>query len=369
MSLLYWKDKIYVSKGTTIGFLIFGSALAFILINDYLRFVILTERILAMICGLSLITFLLGFILDQLITRDFNFWAFGALVSFIGVAVFFSPVILYGLGSSDLPIWFLLVIIGILLIIFGYGIEATEINKKFAKILLSMFELVKSYNWKALPGKFLYLNYFLIRSLMIYVATGLKNLKELLTKAFSEIYIFLKKSLKRIYDLITDLPRIFYKTIESFIQFSIWLIIPSSIVIGLSFTTPMDLGFISLIIVAIIYFSTLFIYKNKEQVANFVSHTSEITYGTYLYTNRKYVSLKQKLGIYKCSNCNSKISLTSEKCDTCEIDLTSCMICKLPIQTGSSKHNCEQCQNAFHENHYTQWIRINKVCPVCRIKV
>ncbi|MHA2337960.1 MAG: hypothetical protein ACXACX_11680 [Candidatus Hodarchaeales archaeon] len=369
MSLLYWKDKIYVSKGTTIGFFIFGTALTLILVNDYLKILILTERILAMICGLSLIVFLLGFILDQLISRDFNFWAFGALVSFIGVAVFFTPVILYGLGSSDLPLWFLLVIIGILLTIFGYGIEATEINKKFAKILLSMSELVKSYDWKALPSKFLYLNYFLVKSLMIYIVTGLKNLKELLAKALSGILNFLKKSLKIIFNLILDLPRIFYKTVESFIQFSIWLMIPSSIVIGLNFSTPMDLGFISLILVAIIYFSTLFIYKNREQVANFVLHTSEITYETYLSTNRKYISLKQKLGIYKCSNCNSKISLTSDKCDNCEIDLTSCMICKLPIQTGSSKHNCEQCQNAFHENHYKQWIKINKVCPVCRVQI
>ncbi|OLS18463.1 MAG: hypothetical protein HeimC3_49330 [Candidatus Heimdallarchaeota archaeon LC_3] len=369
MSNIYWKDKIFVSKGTITGFIIFGLVLLFIVINELLALIQVTERVIAMLSGISLILFMLGFIIDQLMSSNFNFWAFGALVSFLGITFFFSPVILYGLGDDDLILWIILVLFGIFLVIFGYGIEATEINKKFAKALISLWNSIKSYDWKGIPVTVLYLVFFFVSGFILYIFKGLKNLRKITIESFNKLFVFLKKSLIRVYELITDLPRMIVKTFESLYKLSPWFIIPASIIIGLKFSAPSDVGFISLIFVAFIYFSTIFVYKKREQISIITEQISSLTFNGLLETKKKVALVKQKLGIYKCPQCFSKIILTSKTCSNCNTDLKVCSICKLPIQNNNMISNCKECSHSFHQNHYDQWIRLNKVCPVCRVSI
>ena len=240
MSNIYWNKKLFVSKGTYVGFAIFGVTIFIILINDYFHLIPTSERVSAMFAGISVILFLLGFIIDQLVVRNFNFWAFGAVVSFLGVAIFFSPVILYGIGSNDHGLWILCVIIGIILVIFGYGIEATELNKRFANKLQVLIELIKNYKWKQLPTKIISLVGFFIRSLAVYIFSGFRNFKTLVVKGVNSIYNFIKTSLEKIISLLMDLPRIISKTLHSLFEISFWFIVPSTIVIGLIFSSVVE---------------------------------------------------------------------------------------------------------------------------------
>ena len=369
MSDTYWKGKIYVSKGTITGFIIFAIVLTIIMINEFLMLFQVTERVIAMFSGISLIIFLLGFIFDQLITRNFNFWAFGAIVSFLGITFFFFPVILYGFGNNDLVTWIILVVFGVLLVIFGYGIEATELNKKFAKRLILLWNSIKSYDWKSIPGAVLNLVFFFVNSLLTYMVKGIRNLRKIVMDSINKLFLFIKGSLKRIYELVIDLPRMMIKTIESLYKLSPWFIIPASIIIGLKFSSPTDLGFLSLLTVAFIYFSTLFVYKKRDQISILSEQISSLTFSGLIETEKKVALIKQKLGIYKCPTCLTKISVTSSKCSKCNNDLKVCSICKLPIQNNNITSKCKECDHSFHQNHFDQWIKLNKVCPVCRVSI
>jgi predicted RNA-binding Zn-ribbon protein involved in translation (DUF1610 family) len=46
-----------------------------------------------------------------------------------------------------------------------------------------------------------------------------------------------------------------------------------------------------------------------------------------------------------------------------------CMVCELPLKRKDSKLYCPYCGNAAHRDHFLEWLRVKKVCPICGERV
>ena len=231
MSSSVIKEKLFISKFSLLGFSIFGIIIGLITLKEMLNLPIGNDRLITMILGLTIIFFMIGIIIDQLIAREFQFWALGALISFIGVVTFFSPIVLYGMGIENINVWIVLIFTGILLILFGYTVDAYELNKKVAIQLINFWETLRSFQWKIVPKRIFRLIIIILTGISSYILQGLKRLKITIIKGLFLLFTFSDQSIRKIMTLFWKVPKMVVKMLGFFYNISYLLLIPAGLII------------------------------------------------------------------------------------------------------------------------------------------
>jgi hypothetical protein len=359
-------ERIYIAKGTILGFLIFALVLAIYVITEVLELNSFNNRILSAVMGSAIILLLFGFIIDQLSYRGFNFWAFGAIVSLFGVLIFFSPVLLYGLNYNDFRIWIVLVIIGTLFIVFGYTIEAYDINNRLAKILLNLWDAIISFQWQKIPGRIVILISAIFLGFLSYIIGGFRQFKSLIVKFSRSSFNFCKTSIEKTIKVVLEVPDLFFRMIRLFFDHGFWLLIPTILVFILNDKlTTSEIAFLPLQISLVILFLIALGTSNQKQIQRITVELKERSWQTMQSISIKIQETKNRLGKYTCTKCNKKINLDQKMCENCSTEIKTCTICKLQIKSDQTQSTCSMCKYPSHSNHWDQWIRMGRNCPIC----
>ena len=361
------QERLYISKGTIIGFIIFGITVTGYIIETILDMKLFTDRESTAILGIAIILLLLGFIIDQLSFRGFRFWAFGAILSFFGVFIFFSPILLYGLNNNDSFLWLLLVCVGFFLILFGYTVDAYELNNKLAKVLINFWDAIIRFQWKQIPKRLFQLLSVFFIGVFSYIMRGIREFRTISTRFAKKGYHFCKTSIEKSFDLLIEIPNIVFKTLKSLYSQSFWLLIPSILLLFLFMTTDVvsSLGFIPLYINILVLFIIAVSQSNQERLARFTKVVINTSWSAVQSVSTTVQIAKERLGRYKCVTCNAPLKLGQEKCSNCSTEIKRCAICKLPIKSEQQITTCKGCHYPSHSNHWDQWIRMGRSCPIC----
>lgn len=362
------QNKLFISQGTISGFVIFALVVTIFLILEITTSNPFNDRATTALLGITIILFLLGFIIDQLKFREFRFWALGAMVSFLGIVLLFSPVIFYGLGNNDVISWFIVIVGGILLILFGYTIEAYELNNKVAKILINLWEAIRTFQWRKIPKRIGQLIFTITTGIITYIAMGFRRFRYVVKRTFQAIFGFISSSLKQMYRLIISLPRYTKKFIIFCYEFNYWLIIP---LFAIAFLKLLNLPFPNALVVVLSFLTLLLLVlavlqSNEELAQRYLQVLRMRSWETIQNISIKIQKTASSVGRYKCSNCNAPVKLGQEKCENCSQEIKQCSICKLPIKKDQEVSTCEHCLYPAHKNHWDQWISMKHPCPVCK---
>ena len=362
------QNKLFISKATISGFVFFAIIITIFLILEVTATNPFTERVTSALLGITIIIFFLTFIIDQLKYRDFRFWALGAIVSFIGVLCLFSPVIFYGLGIDDMLLWVVVIVAGILLILFGYTIEAYELNNKVAKILIKLWENIRQYQWRKIPSKIIQLFALLITGLVSYIVLGFKRFKYVIKRSIGGLYRFISTTLKQIVKLIISLPRYFKNFVIFCYEFNYWLIIP---LFALAIFKIYNLPFPNVLILILVILTSLLILlailtSNEELSRRYLQTIRNRSWEALQTISITIQKATSSVGRYKCTNCGESLKLGQEQCEKCSQEVKQCSICKLPIKKDQQVSTCTHCMYPAHTNHWDQWMRMNNRCPICK---
>ncbi len=361
------RNKLFISYGTIAGFVIFALVMTIFIALEVTNSNPFTDRVTSALLGITIIVFLFGIIIDQLKYRDFRFWALGAIVSFIGVILLFSPVVFYGLGIDDALIWIFSIVIGILLILFGYTIEAYELNNKVAKILINLWENIKNFEWKKIPRKILQLFSTIISGIAFYIVLGFKRFKYVIKKSIGGLLSFIGTSFRQIAKLIISLPGYFKKFVIFCYEYNYFLIIPLfafAVFKIYDLPYPAILIFILAILVMLLTFMAL-MQSNEELSQRYLRIMRNKSWEALQSISIRIQKTTSSIGRYKCQNCKAPLKLGQEHCEYCSQEIKHCSICKLPIKNDQDISTCNHCQYPAHTSHWNQWISMNKNCPIC----
>lgn len=362
------KSKLFISYGTIIGFVIFALVITIFLVLEITLNNPFSDRITTALLGITIILFLLGFIIDQLKFRDFRFWALGAIVSFTGVVFLFSPVILYGIGNNDGLLWGVVIVLGVLLILFGYTIEAYELNNKVAKILIALWENIRNFQWRKIPSKIFRLFVVVFTGIASYILLGFKQFKYVIVKSTKSLIGFISITISQIYRLLISLPRYTKKFVKFCYEYNYLLIIP---LFAFSILKILNLPFPSILFYVLIFLTIFLIVlavlqSNEELSQQYLQSLREQSWKALQSISIKIQKSASVIGKYKCSNCNAPLKLGEERCENCSEEIRQCSICKLPIKKDQEISVCSHCQYPAHTNHWKQWIGMNHPCPICK---
>ena len=361
-------SKLFISFGTIFGFVVFAIVFAGFILLETAQVNPFSSRVTSAILGITIIVFLLGVIIDQLKYRNFRFWALGALVSFLGVLLFFSPVLFYGIGSDNYILWVICISVGAILILFGYTIEAYELNNKVAKILLNLWESISTFQYKKIPGRILKLVGFLVFGLLYYIGLGFRKFKSVVKRAFSSTMSFITKSVNAMVRLIFSLPGYTKKTIFFLYEYNYLIILPLFLFTAMRLL-QFQLPFIFLIVLGFLFVLLVImaiLNSNEELSQRYVRSLRTRSWEALQTISIRIQKTTSSVGRYKCQNCGSPLKLGQEHCEVCEYKVKHCSICKLPIKKGQPTAVCSHCLYPAHENHWDQWTRMNNHCPICK---
>ena len=363
------QHKLFISQGTIGGFVVFAIVLTIFIFLEVTFTNPFSSRLTSALLGITIIIFLLGVIIDQLKYRNFRFWALGALVSFLGVLTLFSPVVLYGLGSDDHLIWFFLIGVGIVLVLFGYTIEAYELNNKVAKILINLWENIKNYEWRKVPGKIASLISILIIGTLSYIGLGFKKFRFVIRNSLIAIGSFLNNSIKGLVRLILAIPGYTKKFIIFSYENNYFLIIPLLLLAVVQLVQGNvvfeSLTFVILFLLFSFLIIMLLLHGNEELSQRYLQRIRDRSWETLQTISIRIQKTTSSFGRYKCQKCHAPLKLGQETCENCNNQVKHCSICKLPIKEGQEVSTCPHCQYPAHTNHWSQWIRMRDTCPVC----
>lgn len=362
------RNKLFISYGTIIGFVVFALVITIFIILEVSYSNPFSERVTSALLGITIIVFLFGIIIDQLKSRDFRFWALGAIVSFVGVLFLFSPIVFYGLGNNDGVLWIASIIAGIVLILFGYSIEAYELNNKVAKVLINLWESIKNFEWKKIPGRIVKLFSTILAGIGYYIILGFKRFKYVLKRSFQGVASFISTSIRQVVKLIVSLPHYFKKFIIFCYEYNYFVLIGLFAIaifnlVDLPFPTILlfILGFLTLLLVLMALFQS-----NEELTERYLRVIRDRSWEAVQSISIRIQKTTSSIGRYRCQNCKSPLKLGQEHCENCSQEVKHCSICKLPIKKDQEVTICESCQYPAHTNHWNQWIGMNKHCPICQ---
>ena len=66
-----------------------------------------------------------------------------------------------------------------------------------------------------------------------------------------------------------------------------------------------------------------------------------------------------------CPHCKESVPSNKDVCQSCGKLLPSCQICNGSIKNDKELVNCPNCGSNFHVEHFKEWYKENKNCPVC----
>ena len=274
---------------------------------------------------------------------------------------------LYGLGNDDSLFWIALIVIGIILVFFGYTIEAYDLNNKVAKILINLWDNIKNFEWRKIPGRIASLIAVIFVGIGSYMLLGIKKFRFVLRNSFLAVYSFFMNSLRGLIRLILSIPHYTKRFFIFCYEYNYWLIIPLFLIaflkltnIGLPSVTLFILAFLYLLLVVL-----LILHSNEELAQRYLEIIRKQSWETVQSISIRIQKTTSSIGKYKCQNCKVPLRLGQEICDNCKNEVKQCSICKLPIKPGQETATCSNCQHINHSNHWDQWIRMGHNCPIC----
>jgi hypothetical protein len=144
----------------------------------------------------------LGIVIDRLQRRGFQFWMAGAVVAYLGFLLLFSPLILYAIGlesvlganEKDQLLWSAgLSLAGGLVVLFGYFVEAYDLNKRFVRMTSEIIELIRRAEYRKIPGRVIRFVAEIFRIILSYVWRGITGLKAVLERFFAALFRFVRE--------------------------------------------------------------------------------------------------------------------------------------------------------------------------------
>ncbi|MCG3222222.1 MAG: hypothetical protein H7641_12660 [Candidatus Heimdallarchaeota archaeon] len=361
-----------------------------------------------------------GLIVRRLRRKGIEDFVLGAITAFLGFILLYFPVLMFVMGIDDLFVkqypYYLMMVGGVLVIIFGYFMEVYDLNIKFLQMMKRMKEVLKRMlariNWKLLRSPW---NFFSLMGLTVIILTVIGILTSRYYHIagaglilFNFIFHFRKelaeifKTIGRILETIAQawwkvtkqIPRIlkrFFQWIynpERFKKIMRW-IWKQIKVIGRSIKYIFVRNYLILFIFGVVLFFVL-----PKDVLNFeirlaisslvclVAFVKPILdwreyFGedvssarTFLYkTSTKVTKRLKRRVIIRCPYCNYPNTSQRMDCWNCTKMLPRCKICNSFVEQGTEVAVCQHCDNIYHENHLRTWLRLNPKCPMCKEEI
>ncbi|MHA1202754.1 MAG: hypothetical protein ACTSQ4_09550 [Candidatus Heimdallarchaeaceae archaeon] len=361
------------------------------------------------VIGVLIISF--AFILRRIRKKGLDYFVAGAITAYIGFLLLALPVILIAIISelpgSDYP-YFITMGVGILLVIFGFLMEAYELNKKLMEFLrrikITFVKLLKRIKWKLIFSPW---NLLTLVGITVIILTAL-NIMPFLDNLYyyiigssliginiiihlrREIYEILKdiarviltvlqawgRALKQIPRIVKDATVWFYKKTVNMIKFLgrafKYIIVRNYILLfGLgialffllqNFTLPTRIAISSLVCLVSIVKPVL---DWRDFSGENVSRARQYLYKT---TQRTRSALKYRRNV-RCPYCSFPNPFLRRECWQCKKEIPRCMICNNAVEKEETVAICPHCENIYHVNHLKTWIRFNAKCPVCHNEI
>ncbi|MFW9993477.1 MAG: hypothetical protein ACFFD4_15645 [Candidatus Odinarchaeota archaeon] len=325
----------------------------------------------------ELLLFFLGLIKDRLTTKlatmGFEFLAFGAIVSYVGILVAFLPLIFWiAFNTLDFALSIVLVIIGTLVFFFGYFSETSDLNEKLARSFTAFIKTLKTYEYRKGIKAFFGLPKQLIAAFLAYLARGILAFITTVKNFFSRTITTFKVFIIAIVMLVLGIPSMIVRSIRMFLRhLEIVGLVASAILIFQSLfkplsALPVDFNLsVALFVISAVLVAVKTIYLHKERFIVFVVTLRDRTWEAGYKLNYRVKTIGEARRKITCTNCGELIPLNSRICNKCDREVERCMICKLPLKQGQVQVNCPHCSNAAHHDHWRYWVTQKGSCPSC----
>jgi hypothetical protein len=328
-------------------------------------------RLIVGLLIIELLVFALGLVIDRL-SEGFELWAFGAIITYVGTIVLFSPLWIWIITNVvDPTVSVILIIAGVLIMFLGYFTEAYDLNERIAKALMDLLRAIRSYNYREGARAL----FRLIKQVFWGFLAYLKRVRNTLANFFRRTGSFIKRLLKEVWSFLRAIPSTIYHFIMKTAR---WIIsnihgigvFAGTIVFIVSLLGPLD-PFTGIIILlfSVTFFLIKAAYPRKEQLIRIAVTVRDRVWETSYQINYRVRTIAENRRRINCPSCQREIPLGARECDFCEKEIKRCMICKLPIKDEQEPSECPFCKNPAHEDHWKFWIDLRHECPACKQKI
>ncbi|MHA1223571.1 MAG: RING finger domain-containing protein [Candidatus Heimdallarchaeaceae archaeon] len=383
-----------------------------------------TIFIAILVSGFFILFFAL--ILRRIRKKGLNYFVLGAITAYLGFFMMALPLIIYiitfkkGIGIKDY-VMFTIMGIGVFLVIFGFIIEAYELNVKFINLLKnikkSLKKLFKRIKWNLIFSPWNLLSCIgitvivltalrilnLVHPVYSYTIGGVLVLINLFILFHKEIVAILEdvgklfvtifhswwKGVRAIPSYIARLARFlfdperfrrlirFLKEKIIFICTWIWKILKFVILHNylLLFAFGIALYFLFNVLnqeTRIALSSLVCSVAVVKPILDWREHFGEDISRARLFlykTSQKTWNVLHFNKIIHCPYCLQPNPVIRRNCWNCKREIPRCLICGNVVERGSEIVRCKSCENIFHSNHLKTWLRFNFKCPVCKQKM
>ncbi|MCE7748063.1 MAG: hypothetical protein GPJ51_06680 [Candidatus Heimdallarchaeota archaeon] len=363
-------------------------------------------------------------ILRRIKRKGIDYFVLGAITAYLGFLMLALPTVIYIITFKmedfgiEPYIFFVIMGFGVLLIIFGFFIEAYDLNEKllelFRRIGESLRKMLQRIKWKLVlsPWNFLSIAgiivivltavdvlplyiYYLIGGGLILINIIIHLRREIaeMLKDLGKILLTLLQSwwrgIKYIPKLIVRLAKFLYDP-ERFKRMVRWVkakLIAIFTWIGEAFKFIFVRNYLLLFVLGIVIFFLLF-YKVDNVGLEVSLSISALVCGVaiikpiidwrenfgegiskarlFLYkTGQKSKKILRIRSITRCPHCMRPNPITRRECWNCKKDMPRCLICNNIVERETEISRCKSCDNIFHVKHLKTWLRFNPKCPVC----
>ncbi|MHA2370946.1 MAG: hypothetical protein ACXADX_19195, partial [Candidatus Hodarchaeales archaeon] len=316
----------------------------------------------------------LGIVIDRLQRRGFQFWMAGAVVAYLGFLLLFSPLILYAIGlesvlganEKDQLLWSAgLSLAGGLVVLFGYFVEAYDLNKRFVRMTSEIIELIRRAEYRKIPGRVIRFVAEIFRIILSYVWRGITGLKAVLERFFAALFRFVREYALLLLAAIRAIPGIVKSIGSSLYEAAranayvfvlvggfgaIYLYVPHLLI---------GMGSITLFMAGL-----FFAYPRQERLGRYIQGAQDRAWNAAWQTQAMVHRIRRRKVL--CKHCGKHLDAADHYCASCGQEAPRCQVCRLHITLEQAISLCSNCESPFHEAHWQQWQRMGKGCPVCR---
>ncbi|MFX1514653.1 MAG: hypothetical protein ACFFCQ_18970 [Promethearchaeota archaeon] len=347
----------------------------FKIVKDYTipdtKFVLKFENIIRFAISIEILIIALGFVVERLQVRGFEFWVLGAVVSYLGFLILFTPLMLFTLGITLEPTWFAgFVLFGGLIILSGYFVEAYDLNERFIRKALEIIEVIQKAEYRKIPGRIGSFVWEIFKVTIFYISRGIRRLRTILKHFITSIMSFIGEYLRLLLSFIRAIPRTvkrFFLLLFEAARANVYLFVLLG-GIGAIITYQEEMGWfnagVGLGSVTLFMAGLLFAYPRRERIGRLVQATQDRAWNLTWQTQNMVQRITRRKRL--CEKCGATLKVTDRKCPSCDAAPERCQVCGLPITADKGIFHCPSCSSPFHEPHWQQWQRMGKGCPICR---
>ncbi len=366
-------------------------------------------------------------ILRRIKRKGIEYFVLGAITAYLGFFMLALPTLIYifTFGNEDFTVkdyvFFIIMAFGVLLIIFGFFIEAYDLNEKilelFRRIGESLKRMLKRIKWKLILSPwnlltlagiavivltaldvFIWIDavYFyliggglILINIIIHLREELAEIMKDIGKIIATFFQSLWRGIKYLPSLIVKLAKMLYDP-ERFKRMVRWVKAKLKAIftwIGDAFKFIFVRNYLILFAFGIALFFLLNMLEMEIRIAmsalvcgvaivkpilDWREHFGEDVSKAriFLYkTGQKTKNLLRRKGLTRCPNCLRPNPITNRECWHCKKDIPRCLICNNIVEREVAISRCNSCDNIYHVNHLETWIRFNPKCPVCKEEI